>query len=114
MNLGWTWFPGNRNHRVHPLNALLQKRPVRPYRQASPSPARHRPGARSARRKGRRRHSMADRLEKETVTYVAFLDPEFPEAEFCPRADPTPSLRAPTTDGPVDPRSPRGSDVAFV
>src|SRR4051812_29327571 len=26
------------------------KRPVRPYRQASPSPARHRPGARSARR----------------------------------------------------------------
>src|SRR5690242_14939565 len=29
-----------------------EKRPVRPYRQASPSPARHRPGARSARRMG--------------------------------------------------------------
>src|SRR5262249_29161470 len=32
-----------------------------PYRQASPAPARHRPGARSARREGRH-HPIADRL----------------------------------------------------
>src|SRR5437667_12199321 len=95
--------------------AIENTRPVRPYRQASPSPARHRPGARSARRKGRRRHSGADRLQKEIVIYVAFVDPEFAESQFAPHPDPTPSFAAPATDGtPANPRSARGSDVAFV
>jgi len=58
---------------------------------------------------------MADRLQKEIVIYVAFLDPEFPEPEFAPRPDPTPSRAAPTTGAnPVNPRSPRGSDLAVV
>src|SRR3954454_8121261 len=39
-----------------------------PYRQASPPPARHRPGARSARRGGRR-HPIADRIAKETTMW---------------------------------------------
>src|ERR1700757_1940108 len=43
-----------------------------PYRQASPSPARHRPGARSARRKGRRNHDNADRL-LQGATVMTFL-----------------------------------------
>src|SRR4029434_8379982 len=48
-----------------------------PYRQASPPPARHRPGARSARREGRR-HPTADRTAKETPmsrTLFASLKP---------------------------------------
>jgi hypothetical protein len=50
---------------------------------------------------------MADRLQKEIVIYVAFLDPEFPEPEFAPRPDPTPSRAAPTTGAnPVNPPSP--------
>src|SRR5262249_52156357 len=42
-----------------------------PYRQASPPPARHRPGARSARREGRR-HPTADRL-LQGATVMTFL-----------------------------------------
>src|SRR5262249_29182540 len=37
-----------------------------PYRQAGPPPARHRPGARSARREGRR-HPIADHHREETI-----------------------------------------------
>src|SRR6266481_2119469 len=58
---------------------------------------------------------MADRLQKEMVIYVAFLDPEFPKPEFAARPDPTPSFAAPATSGtPINPRSPRGSDIAVV
>src|SRR5438067_1971830 len=54
---------------------------------------------------------MADRLQKENVTYVAFLDPELPESEF----HPGPALRvaAPAADGsmPAAARMP-GESVA--
>src|SRR5262245_23200134 len=43
-----------------------------PYRQASPPPARHRPGARSARRGGRC-HPIADRTAKETTMWFRTL-----------------------------------------
>src|SRR6185369_2648146 len=43
-----------------------------PYRQASPPPARHRPGARSARREGRR-HSIADHIAKDTTMWLRSL-----------------------------------------
>ncbi len=39
-----------------------------PYRQASPPPARHRPGARSARRQGRRRESVS--FDEQTAVKV--------------------------------------------
>src|SRR5262245_48255108 len=39
-----------------------------PYRQASPPPARRRPGARSARR-GMRHHGIADRLAMEAISW---------------------------------------------
>src|SRR5207302_1301150 len=58
---------------------------------------------------------IADRLQKEIVNYVAFLDPEFPEPEFAPHPDPTPSLTAPATGAtPANPRSARGPDRAVV
>src|SRR5436190_19656248 len=59
--------------------------------------------------------TRAGRLQKETVTYVASLDPEFPEPEFAPHADPTPHLAAPAADdAPVNPRSSRRSDGSVV
>src|SRR5437763_11145007 len=69
-----------------------------PLPPSKPPPARHRPGARSARRDGRCRHSLADRLQKEIVNYVAFLDPELPEYE-------PESCSAETGRGSADPGS---------
>src|SRR5436305_15250148 len=58
---------------------------------------------------------MADRLQKEIVNYVVFLDPEFPEPEFAPHPDATPSLAAQTTGwATVNARSARGSVAAVM
>src|SRR5262249_5600617 len=54
-----------------------------PYRRASPPPARHRPGARSARRDGRRFDSKADRFRKGGLNHVANLFASLPEID-CP------------------------------
>src|SRR5438477_4977139 len=58
---------------------LEEKRPVRPYRQASPSPARHRPGARFARRERCDFMASQTTLEKESPHVVPELlqAPEF-------------------------------------
>jgi hypothetical protein len=48
------------------------KRPVRSRRQGDPSPARHRPGARSARRTGCRFHSPADQDLKGETSWHSF------------------------------------------
>src|SRR5262245_56901718 len=52
------------------------KRPAGPYRQASPPPVRHRPGARSARRNRSPLPLSADRSSKETLTmgFRSFLN----------------------------------------
>src|SRR6516162_106442 len=76
------------------------RRPVRPYHQASPSPARHRPGARSARREGRRYHYIADHLFKGEI-YVVPLDVQLREmpvlTHFGPSAQgpPAPTFHSP-------------------
>src|SRR5260221_4228333 len=50
-----------------------EKRPARSYRQASPAPARHRPGARSARRLGP--HSFYRRPEEPVMSLTTFFRP---------------------------------------
>src|SRR5207244_2723265 len=110
----WTaWTTGNSTAASASIEQL--KKTASEVFTAKQAPHRHRPGARSARRKGRRRHSMADRLQKEIVIYVAFLDPEFPAPEFAPRPDPTSYLAAQAIGGTsVNPRIPRGSVGAVM
>src|SRR5687768_11022804 len=72
-----------------------------PYRQASPPPARHRPGARSARREVRR-HSIADHNAKETImwfnTFLKTLKSRPPAAVRRSSRPPTGCLKVETLE----------------
>src|SRR5437879_3265303 len=77
MILGWTWFPGSRDHRVHPFNALLQKAAGEALTaEQAPHRPGHRPGARSARWKGRRRPCNAGHSQNgdSTMRFLSWLD----------------------------------------